>query len=206
MTDAFADKAAAWDDNPARVAVARAFHKTVLPLAGPAASRYVLDFGCGTGLLGLLFANTARRVDLVDTSPAMAQVLRDKIAAQGLTNVAVRLGELADLALPEDSFDLVVSLNALHHISGIPLVLAQLRRLGAPGGHFMVADLVSEDGSFHGAETVAHNGFDPCALARQFQAAGFEVLSTNRHHIIRKPDASGTLRDYPQFLLHARKR
>ncbi|MDP3425824.1 MAG: class I SAM-dependent methyltransferase [Humidesulfovibrio sp.] len=211
MTDAFAHKAAAWDDNPVRVAVARAFHKAILPLVGPAANRAVLDFGCGTGLLGLLFAGAARSVDLVDTSTAMAEVLRGKIAAQGLTNVSVRLGELSDLALPEGSFDLVVSLNALHHIPDIPLVLAQLRRLGAPGGHFMVADLmttdmVNGDGSFHGAESVPHNGFDPVALSGQFHAAGFEVLGVREHHIIRKPDASGALRDYPQFLLHARQR
>lgn len=206
MTDAFAHKAAAWDDNPVRVAVARAFHKAVLPLVGLAANRSVLDFGCGTGLLGLLFAGAARSVDLVDTSPAMAEVLRGKIAAQGLTNVSVRLGELSELALPEGSFDLVVSLNALHHIPDIPLVLAQLRRLGAPGGHFMVADLMAEDGSFHGAERLPHNGFDPVALAGQFHATGFEVLDTREHHTIRKPDASGALRDYPQFLLHARKR
>ncbi|MBU1039735.1 MAG: class I SAM-dependent methyltransferase [Proteobacteria bacterium] len=205
MTDYFAEKAAAWDDNPVRVAVARAFHKAVLPLVGPAANRSVLDFGCGTGLLGLLFAEDARSVDLVDTSPAMAKVLRGKIAAQGLANVAVRLGELSELALPESSFDLVVSLNALHHITDIPTVLTQLRRLGSPGGHFVVADLMAEDGSFHGAETVPHNGFDPAALSGQFQAAGFEVLGTCQHHTIRKPDASGALRDYPQFLLHARK-
>lgn len=206
MTDAFAHKAAAWDDNPVRRAVALAFFNAVLPLAGPAASGAVLDFGCGTGLLGLLFAADARRVELVDTSPAMAQVLRGKIAAQGLANVAVHLGDVADLALPEASFDLVVSLNALHHIPDIPPVLEQLRRLCAPDGHVMVADLMSEDGSFHSAEAVAHNGFDPAALARQFQAAGLLVQASLQHHTIRRPDASGTLRDYPQFLLHARKR
>jgi len=53
---------------------------------------------------------------------------------------------------------------------------------------------------------VAHNGFDPAALARQFQAAGLAVQASLQHHTIRRPDASGTLRHYPQFLLHARKR
>ncbi|PKN08488.1 MAG: SAM-dependent methyltransferase [Deltaproteobacteria bacterium HGW-Deltaproteobacteria-8] len=208
MTDAFAEKAAAWDQNPVRVAGARAFFDAVLPLAGPAAKGLVLDFGSGTGLLGLLFADIARRVDLVDTSPAMVQVLRGKIAAQGLANVAVHLGEIAELtglALPEASFDLVVSLNALHHIPVIPPVLAQLYRLCAPGGHIIVADLMSEDGSFHGAEAAVHKGFDPAELARQFQAAGFEVQGTLQHHTIIKADASGAQRHYPQFLLHARK-
>ena len=205
MTDAFADKAAAWDNNPVRVAVARAFYTTVLPLAGPAASGAVLDFGCGTGLLGLLFATAARSVDLVDTSPAMVQVLRGKLAAQGLANVAVHLGDLADLGLPEASFDLVVSLNALHHIPDIPAALAQVSRLCAPGAHVMAADLLAEDGSFHGAETAPHNGFDPTALARLFTASGLRVQDTLQHHTIQKPDATGALRRYPQFLLHARK-
>lgn len=205
MTDAFADKAAAWDDNPVRVAVARAFFHAALPLAGAAASGNVLDFGCGTGLLGLLFACAARRVDMVDTSPAMAQVLRAKIASQGLGNVAVHVGELTDLALPEASFDLVISLNALHHIADIPPVLAQLARLCAPGAQVLLADLMAEDGSFHGAETVQHNGFDPDALKPLLESCGLRVQSTLQHHTIRKPDAAGAIRDYPQFLLHASK-
>ena len=174
MTDAFADRAAAWDDNPVRVAVAQAFFTAAHPLAGSAASGAVLDFGCGTGLLGLLFAAAARRVDLVDTSPAMVQVLRGKLAAQGLAGVAVHLGDLADLKLPE-------------------------------AAHVMAADLLAEDGSFHGAETAPHTGFDPTALARLFTASGLRVQNTLQHHTIVKPDATGALRRYPQFLLHARK-
>ena len=236
MTDAFADRAAAWDDNPVRVAVAQAFFTAAHPLAGSAASGAVLDFGCGTGLLGLLFAAAARRVDLVDTSPAMVQVLRGKLAAQGLAGVAVHLGDLADLKLPEASFDLVVSLNALHHIPDIPKALAQgasgvlcdrivdtpsqvpfallmhpreamaqISRLCVPGGQVLVADLMAEDGSFHGPETAPHNGFDPAALALLFTASGLRVQNTLQHHTIVKPDATGALRRYPQFLLHARK-
>ena len=117
----------------------------------------------------------------------------------------MHLGDLADLNLPEASFDLVVSLNALHHIPDIPKALAQISRLCVPGGQVLVADLMAEDGSFHGPETAPHNGFDPAALALLFTASGLRVQNTLQHHTIVKPDATGALRRYPQFLLHARK-
>jgi ubiquinone/menaquinone biosynthesis C-methylase UbiE len=204
--DAFTEKAHTWDDNPARVAVAEAFFEAALPLAGSTAHGEVLDFGCGTGLLGLRFAPLARQVHMLDNSPAMLGVLRQKIAAQGLTNVTPHLGEWEHLGLPAGSMHLIVSLNMLHHVADVPAVLAEMRRLCAPGGQIIVGDLLREDGSFHGPEAAAHNGFDVGELSAQFEAAGLSVLHTAQHHSIRKPDAHGVPREYPQFLLQARPR
>lgn len=203
MTDAFAAMAATWDDNPVRAAVGRAFIEAARPLAGEALRGRVLDFGAGTGLLGLSLAETARHVDLVDTSPAMLAVLRQKIAALGLANVAVHEGELHALPLPEASLDVIVTNNALHHVRDIAPLLARFRALLAPGGLVLAGDVISEDGSFHAPTIVPHNGFDPEALSRLFAAQGLRVRATLRHHVIRKADAAGTPREYPQFLLCA---
>lgn len=201
MTDAFAARAATWDDNPVRAAAARAFFEAALPLAGEAARGVVLDFGCGTGQIGLSFAPMARRVVLLDTSPAMLEVLRGKIASAGIANAEIRLGGPEGLAA--ESAGLIVSLNALHHVEDIPALAAQFRRLCARGGQVIVGDLVSEDGSFHAPESAPHNGFAPEALGRIFTAAGFSVRTVLRHHAIRKTGPDGVTRDYPQFLLQA---
>lgn len=203
MADHFAHCAATWDKNPMRAAVGRAFLEAAPLLAGEALHGRVLDFGAGTGLLGLPLAETARHVDLVDTSPAMLAVLHQKIAALGLTNVTVHEGELGALPLPEASLDVIVTNNALHHVPDLAPLLARFRALLAPGGLVLACDVISEDGSFHAPSVVPHNGFDPEALGRLFAAAGLRVRATLRHHVMRKPGQDGVLRDYPQFLICA---
>lgn len=206
MTDAFADRAKTWDSNPVRVAVAQAFLEAALPLAGKSVQGNVLDFGCGTGLIGVNVAPLARRVDMLDTSPAMIAVLREKLAAQDLGNITVHLGELSEANIAPGSADLVLTAMALHHVADIPQVLAQLHAVLVPGGQLIAADLLPEDGSFHAPNSVPHNGFDPAELAELLNLGGFDVLETLFHHTMRKHDTAGALRDYPQFLLHARKR
>ena len=85
MADNFAERAAQWDQNPERLAASRAFLEAMTPLAGQRLGGRVLDFGAGTGLIGLPLAATASHVDLLDSSPGMMEVLRSKIAAEGLS-------------------------------------------------------------------------------------------------------------------------
>jgi ubiquinone/menaquinone biosynthesis C-methylase UbiE len=201
--DEFAKRAAAWDLNPQRQAVTRAFMEAALGLAPDKLRGRVLDFGAGTGLLGLRMAQVADHVDLQDTSAGMLAVLRGKIADLGLANVAVHEGELLSLGLPEASYDAIITSNVLHHVEDIAPVLARFRRLAAPGGVVLAGDVELEDGSFHAPAIVPHNGFDPSVLARRFESAGFRLRAALRHHVIRKPDATGRMREYPQFLICA---
>lgn len=207
-TDNFAERAAKWDQNPERLAAASAFLKAAASLAGERLGGRVLDFGAGTGLIGLPLAATARRVDFVDTSAGMLEVLRAKIATLGLGNVATHLGELEELtgqALPPASFDAILTNNALHHVALIPPLLARLAALLAPGGALLVGDVAEEDGSFHAPNVVPHNGFRPEDLGALLEAAGLRVAATMQHHTIRKACHDGVTRDYPQFLILAEK-
>jgi hypothetical protein len=72
----------------------------------------------------------------------------------------------------------------------------------APGGWLAIADLESEDGSFH-AEPVPHHGFDPQAFLARMGRAGLDPVSAERVHAMRKSPEG---RDYPVFLAVARKR
>ncbi len=203
--DDFAARAAIWDQNPERQATARAFLEASAKLAGKRLEGRVLDFGAGTGLIGLPLAARARRVDFVDTSEGMLEVLRGKIAAQGLANTATHLGELEELSLPQGGFDAILTNNALHHVADIPPLLARLAALLATGGALLVGDVAEEDGSFHAPNLVPHNGFRPEAVGAMLEAAGLRVAATVQHHTIRKPCHDGVTRDFPQFLILAEK-
>lgn len=205
MADDFAKRAAVWDQQPERQATAKAFVDTATALAEKHLRGRVLDFGAGTGLIGLPLAAGASHVDFVDDSAGMMEVLRGKIASQGLTNAATHLGGLETLPAPPGGYDAIVTNNALHHVQDAPGLLERLAGLLAPGGALLLGDVSAEDGSFHAPNVVPHNGFQPEAVAAMLTRAGLRVVDTRRHHTIRKPCHDGVVRDFPQFFILAEK-
>jgi hypothetical protein len=71
----------------------------------------------------------------------------------------------------------------------------------ASGGWVAIADLESEDGSFHD-EPVPHLGFDPAAFLARMQHAGLVAVSQHRVHVMQKPPGG---RSCPIFLAVANK-
>ncbi|SNS21385.1 2-polyprenyl-3-methyl-5-hydroxy-6-metoxy-1,4-benzoquinol methylase [Humidesulfovibrio mexicanus] len=206
MSDAFAARASEWDANPVRAAMHRAFYELVLRTAeenGGLDGRSVLEFGCGTGALGLRLAGHGARLTFVDTSPAMLEVLRGKLELEGAPRATVLEGDIARLSVGTASQDLAVTLMALHHVPDIVPMLARLRSLLRPGGLLLAGDLFTEDGSFHADGSAAHNGFDPEAMRAMCGEAGFAVRRLLPFHVLRRPDATGTMREYPLFFLAA---
>lgn len=99
----------------------------------------LVDLGCGTGLLAIAAAAEARRVVGVDPSPAMLEVARRRSDAVEW----VRAGFLTYEHVG-DPPQLVHSRHALHHLPDFwkGIALARIHDLLAPGGVFLVRDLV----------------------------------------------------------------
>jgi len=76
MTDTqrFDQVAGTWDDDPGRVALARAIADAIGREVGLSPSMDVLDFGTGTGLLALAVQPHVRSVTGADTSAGMLEV------------------------------------------------------------------------------------------------------------------------------------
>lgn len=196
--DHFAHKADTFDSNPIRVdnvaSIADAIRATI-PLA---TAMHLMDFGSGTGLLLERIAPFVGRITAVDVSPSMNAQLEAKRALLpcDLEICAIDLVT----SEPPGPFDGIISSMTLHHIQDVGALLERFRSLLKPGGFIALADLDSEDGSFHSEDTgVFHNGFDRNALAAQASAAGFAAVAVCDASVVRKPQ-----RDYPVFLLTAR--
>jgi 2-polyprenyl-3-methyl-5-hydroxy-6-metoxy-1,4-benzoquinol methylase len=133
----------------------------------------------------------------------MIEVATEKLEAAGLRSVrAVRHDLLADPA-PADRFDVAVSLLVLHHIKDTAAALAAILDLLAPGGRMALADLDTEDGTFHSAEAegIHHLGFDRAALTQLATAAGFTHVETRTATVLEEDGG----RRYPMFLLIGRR-
>lgn len=200
----FDTKAQTWDQDPMKVERAMTVAQAITEQV-PVAGLRVLEYGCGTGLLGFALREQAGTLTLADTSEGMLAVLRGKIEALGARNmVPLKLDLLAD-PLPGGAYDLVCSLMTLHHVPDTQGLLHAFREVLAPGGWVALADLDAEDGSFHGlAVSDVHLGFDRDQLGRQLAEAGFREVRFATVYEIRRGEGAELLR-FPLFLVVARK-
>jgi len=100
--------AATWDDKPSRITAMKTVGEAILREVGPTREMRVLDYGCGTGLLGLFLLPHVASVTGADSSAGMLEVLRKKIRDKGLAAMhAVQL-DLEHDPLPVERYDLIV--------------------------------------------------------------------------------------------------
>ena len=206
MASRFDEAAAQWDNNPGRIELARAVGEAIGRAIPFQAGWRVLDYGAGTGLLTLNLQPRVASMVALDSSTGMLQKLTQKLAAAAISNVQIRHWDLEAGPFPEPGFDLVVSSMTLHHLRSVPLVLSRLADILKPGGWLAVAELDSEDGSFHGqADGVFHNGFERGQIAEWLTNARLKWVSVSDAHSIRKPDSTGQVRSYGIFLAAGQK-
>lgn len=199
----FDQRAATWDDDPAKVARAAAVAATIREAVPLDRSARLLEYGAGTGLVTQALRDDVGPVTLADTSAGMRQAIEGKIAAGALPGARVWDVDLAAGAAPppDERFDLVVTVMALHHIPDVGPVLAAFHHLLVDGGHVCVVDLEEEDGSFHGEGFEGHHGFARTTLAAALEAAGFADVAFRPCHDVAKGGAT-----FPLFLATGTRR
>jgi ubiquinone/menaquinone biosynthesis C-methylase UbiE len=203
----FNEAASSWDEEPRRVHLASEVAEAVKREVALSSDMDVLDYGCGTGLVSLFLQPLVRSITGADTSDGMLEILRAKVTAQRLSNVKTLLLEAGQESLPPESFDLVVSSMTLHHVEDLDTLLRDFYRVLRPGGLLALADLDTEDGSFHGhVLSAAHSGFDRERMRGMLEVAGFKDTRAVTAAMLEKPDAQGVIRTYSVFLVTARKK
>jgi ubiquinone/menaquinone biosynthesis C-methylase UbiE len=201
----FDAKARQWDEHPRRQRIARTFAAELQKHLALDPTMELLEFGCGTGLVSMELRQEVASITLLDTSPGMLEVLKEKIALYGIANMQPRLGGLAAIDQSRERFDAIYSNMVLHHVADPFRTLAELAQLLKPGGALCIGDLEPEDGSFHQDELEVQQGFNPELLAAKLRDHGLQVEQCYRSQILQKSDATGKNRDYPLFFLLARR-
>jgi ubiquinone/menaquinone biosynthesis C-methylase UbiE len=143
IRDCWDDQAASFDDqflhSIATEGERHAWERILDLLAPPGQVLDVLDVGCGTGFLALLFAARGHRVTGVDVAPQMIERARAKATAQGLA-VTFRIDDAEALPDLDASYDLVVCRHLLWTLPHPRQALAEWVRVTRPGGRVAVID------------------------------------------------------------------
>jgi SAM-dependent methyltransferase len=99
---------------------------------------HVLDLGCGTGNAALAVAEQGAQVIGVDPASRLLDVARARASAVGLA-IDFRLGDAADIPLPDNSVDAVVSVFAVVFAPDAKAAAAEITRVLRPGGRVVLS-------------------------------------------------------------------
>lgn len=196
-------KAAQWDANPMHLERSKAIAQALLKMVPVEPGMRALDFGAGTGLLSMELRERLAFVDMVDSSCEMVGVMNEKIKRQGLTNMKAHCLDLEKEDFPVVC-DLIYTQMVMHHVVNLDAMFRKFHAMLKPGGYLAMADLYTEDGSFHDDSFFGHQGFEIDALTKVLADCGFSAFNHQTSFIIRKPKGDGGVREYPVFLLTAR--
>ena len=197
--DFFASKAKDYDTEVSRTQNVSTIAQTILNEVAFSKEMSIMDFGSGTGLLLSEIAPYVDQITAVDISPAMTDVLASKKDGIPCVLQIVQMDLTKEMLNQE--FDAIISSMTIHHIEE-PLPLFQkLYTLLKTDGTIAIADLDSEDGSFHTEDTgVFHCGFDRENFVQMVKKAGFTDIKIQDASTITKSNTN-----YTVFLLTAKK-
>jgi ubiquinone/menaquinone biosynthesis C-methylase UbiE/DNA-binding transcriptional ArsR family regulator len=134
----------------------------------------VADLGCGDGYLTIEAARFARTVISIDRSPDVLARGKALAARRKVANVKWKRGELERLPIPDETVDVALLSQALHHAEDPVRALAEARRILRRGGRVLVLDL-REHGEAWVRATLGDRwlGFRDDQLRAMLDEAGF---------------------------------
>jgi Methylase involved in ubiquinone/menaquinone biosynthesis len=197
----FDSRAREWDNNPVHWERSEAIAKAFLTSVPVTSEMKAMEYGAGTGILSFLLSDRFAGITLMDNSNEMVQVMHEKVKAAKFKHFNPLFFDLEHHDFHEGKFDCIYSQMVMHHVNDVNTILRKFYGLLNPGGYLAVADLFTEDGSFHGPDAKVHKGFDPDELSNTLKSIGFETAKYETCYAVKRPDG----REYPIFLLVARK-
>ncbi len=187
--DLFEHKSKSWDGKSVRVKNAKEIAEAIIENIRLNKNMHLLDMGAGTGLLSFFLSEYVEKITALDNSASMLEVFKNK-----QNHFACKTQILyADITKDkiDNKFDGIISSMTLHHIENTKELLKKLRSLLKPGGFIALADLVSEDGSFHDDNKgVYHKGFNTNEFTALVKQSGFKKISLTHTSTIEKPHGS----------------
>jgi ubiquinone/menaquinone biosynthesis C-methylase UbiE/DNA-binding transcriptional ArsR family regulator len=174
----FARHAAEWDRIRKLHVADESVEQAIVAALSDKPFRSLLDLGTGTGRMLELFGPQIERGLGLDMSLDMLSLARTRLDRAGLRHCSVRQGDIYDLPLPKDSFDVVIIHQVLHCLDDGARAIAEAARVLRPSGRLLVVDFAPHDLEFLRDEH-AHRrlGFAPEAVSGWLVAAGLDVVA-----------------------------
>ncbi|CDN54461.1 Transcriptional regulator, ArsR family [Neorhizobium galegae bv. officinalis bv. officinalis str. HAMBI 1141] len=172
----FSRNASEWDELRRLHISDAAVESALLKLIGTTPVDALLDLGTGTGWILQLLSNIYRRAVGIDASRDMLSVARSNLDRAGIVKASVRHGDILNLPLEGQDFDLITVHQVLHFLDQPELAIAEAARVLRPGGRLLIVDLAP-----HTLEYLRNDhahvrlGFSHQVMAEWLEKVGLEV-------------------------------
>jgi len=169
------DKIAHHYDSPKQLALANIITTEIQKKLGNVTEATLLDYGCGTGLIGLEIAAGFKEILFVDPSEEMIRIVDQKIEQTKRTNATTLVGSFSKENTFELTADMIVVSLVLLHVPDTIGLLTSLYQTLNPGGRILVVDFDKNEKISHDK---VHNGFVQVELRKQFEEVGFRSVTS----------------------------
>jgi ubiquinone/menaquinone biosynthesis C-methylase UbiE len=151
----------------------RGYARLAVDLASVSDADRVVDIGCGPGAAARGAAQRGATVVGVDPAPMMLRLAG--AVTRGQPNITWSQGTAEELPLPDGWATVAWSLRTVHHWKDVTAGLAELRRVLAPAGRFVVMERRVQPG----ATGLASHGWTEQqveSFQAQCRATGFDAV------------------------------
>lgn len=175
----FKGRAKNWDSD-SMIKRSKVIANKIEEIIGDKKDNSVLDYGCATGLIGFNLCDNFKKLTLMDSEKEMLDVVHEKIEAYKISNVFPVLKDLTKEDYNAETFDLIYTSMALHHIADVEDMIKKFYALLNKNGTLCIIELDKEDGSFHINEKNfnGHNGFEHEFMENLLEDAGFSNIKS----------------------------
>ena len=162
-------------DTTERTHIAKVSSDAIRGCLADSKNKSAIDFGCGTGLVGLSLLDEFESMLLMDTSQNMLDQVELKIKRRHIQNAKTMCFDLEKDTLPNLDVDYIFMAQVLLHIKDYAPVLHKLFDMLNVHGHLIIVDF---DRNENVVSDLVHSGFDRQELTDMMRNIGFESIQT----------------------------
>ncbi len=162
-------------DTPERINIAKIAANAIREYIVNGKDKSAIDFGCGTGLVGMELLDDFNNMIFLDTSQNMLEQINKKISYLNIPNARTICFDFETESNTDMHADYIFMVQVLLHINDIEPILSKLYEVLNPGGHLLIVDF---DKNEKVASDKVHNGFVQEELMRSMTKIGFKEIKS----------------------------
>ncbi|CAN7759046.1 class I SAM-dependent methyltransferase [Paenibacillus sp. LjRoot153] len=162
-------------DTPERIQIAKVSSDAIREYVVDATSKNAIDFGCGTGLVGMNLLNDFNSLLFLDTSQNMINQIKQKISGLHIQHADTLCFDFEKEGLSELHADYIFMAQVLLHIPDVEFVLSRLFDVLNEGGHLLIVDF---DKNEKVVSEMVHNGFNQEKLTEIMTKIGYRNIQS----------------------------
>ncbi|TFD94332.1 class I SAM-dependent methyltransferase [Jeotgalibacillus sp. R-1-5s-1] len=186
-------------DTPERIEIAKVSSGAIRHYLVDAKSKNAIDFGCGTGLVGMNLLDEFQSILFLDTSQNMINQIKQKITDHNIKNADTLYFDIEKEEPSDLHADYIFMAQVLLHIPDVEFVLSKLFDVLNEGGHLLIVDFNLNEKV---VSDLVHNGFDPKELIDIMTKIGYKDIQFKTFY---HGDKIFMGQDASMFILDAKK-